>query len=455
MTLPQSTGFKLTIKEKVFIFSPPQDIYSHIIKDNTFANPKYVANERNGYSNWQTQRSIETFKCIPGGLSVLRGYAPSLINLCNNIGAETCIEDLCVTHPTTFPSLSVELRHYQKRAVEQALNVDQGVIVSPTGSGKSLIGLEIIRQRGQKTLIIVHRADLAKQWIDVIKERMGLKAGLIGDGRFEIGEQITVGMIQTISSKDEAKKLGDAFGLVLVDEAHHIPAESFSDAIGGMSAKFLYGLSATVGRRDGLEQMIYRCIGPAIATVSKAEVEALGATVPLSVVSVQTDFNPGPVNSWNEYLDTLTASTARNLLIVDLARRSPDPVLILCDRVAHAEQLSEMLYKRGTEHVIAHGKLKAEDRGAAMVKIKTAHITIGTSGLLGEGLDVASWSVLIMASPISSEIKLMQALGRIVRPAQGKEQGLVYDLRDDCGFAGSSFKNRFAIYKKNNIWVEF
>lgn len=96
------------------------------------------------------------------------------------------------------------------------------------------------------------------------------------------------------------------------------PAQTFFDVIGQMNAKYRYGLSATVGRRDGLEKMIYRAVGPAIATILKQEVEGIGATVPATVISIQTGFNPGVVNSWNEYLDTLTANARRNQRIIYL-----------------------------------------------------------------------------------------------------------------------------------------
>ena len=129
--------------------------------------------------------------------------------------------------------------------------------------------------------------------------------------------------------------------------------------------------------------------------------------------------------------------------------------LVLTDRIKHAEQLSEMLNARNVPHVLAHGQLKKKDRSEAMESMKSAQITIGTTSLLGEGLDIASWSFLVMAAPISSEVKLMQAVGRVVRPAPGKEKALIYDLKDDSAFAGSSFKKRFEIYKKNKIWVNF
>jgi superfamily II DNA or RNA helicase len=446
----------LKVKERVFVAAPPQDVYTQILKANVFVNPKYAANEKHGYSNWKTAKTIETYECKKDGVSIPRGYLHDLSELCKREALDMFVEDFRATSPKSFPALSVKLRPYQKRAVEEALSSEQGIVVSPTGSGKSLMGLELIRQRKQRSLIIVHRSDLATQWIKVIEERLGVKAGLIGEGRFEIGDLITVAMIQTLSSREEeTKKLSETFGLILVDEVHHVPSETFSEVISWMSAKYLYGLSATLNRRDGLEKIIYRCIGPVIAVVERDEVESRGNTVPLSVFAKNTGFDPGPLNSWNEYLEAITNSEERNKLIIDIAIKERAPVLILCDRIEHAERLSALLDKLGVKHVLAHGQLGASDREDAMEELKTAQITIGTTGLLGEGLDVSSWEILIMASPISSEIKLMQALGRIVRPANGKLTGVVYDLKDECGFAGNSFKNRFSIYKKHNIWVNF
>jgi len=385
------------------------------------------------------------------------GYFPDLLSLCEKCNVIPTIEDLRTEHPAEFPALNgVVLRPYQERAVAQAMQSDQGVVVSPTGSGKSLIGLEIIRLRGQKALILVHRTELAAQWIGLIKERFGITAGFIGDGVIDIGDEITVAMVQTLNlCEEETKALSDSFGLILWDEVHHLVATTFFDVLGLFSAKYRYGLSATPSRRDGLEPMIYLAIGKTIATISKKEVEDLGATVPATVISVKTGFNPGVVNSWNEFLSSISSNADRNIKIINLAQQSQGAVLILVDRVSHADQLSEMLTRRKIEHVLAHGKIGKKERKDVMDRIKSAKITVGTTSLLGEGLDVSVWSVLVMASPISSEIKLMQAIGRIVRSSPGKEKAIVYDFRDDCGFAGSSFKRRFEIYKKNKIWVDF
>lgn len=453
----QTTALKITVKEYTTLFNPTEVIRCSIIDDNTFPNPKYIQNETYGYSNHQTPEFITSYQNSSEKICTPRGYLQQLISMLEEEERTAFIEDQRIENPKSFPALNATLRGYQERAVCKALRHNEGVIVSPTGSGKTLMGLEIMRRRCQKSLIIVHRNDLAKQWISVLKERMGIDAGLIGDGKYQIGEMVTIGMIQTLSSIENLPS--EEFGLILVDECHHIPAQIFTKTLSQFSAKFLYGLSATLGRRDGLEQLIYRGIGPVIANVEREEVEDMGNIVPVVVYSVKTGFDPGSLSTWNDYLASLTECQERNTLIIDIAKKtsssSTSSVLILCDRIEHCKRLSALCTESGIEHVIAHGSLKGTDREAAMSDMRSASITIGTTGLLGEGLDVSTWSSLIMATPISSEIKLMQAIGRIVRPCEGKNSAMVYDLKDDCAFAGSSFKNRFEIYKKHNIWVNF
>jgi len=446
----------LKIKEDISIASLPEELISQIIQENTFKNPAYSYNAENGYSNWNTKKTIETYSLENGVLSLPRGYLPQLIELFEEYDIEPNIEDLRTEYFVSYSDLKdVTLRDYQHEAAMETFCENEGVIVAPTGSGKTFIGLEIIRINFQRSLILVHRSELAKQWESVIKERLGIVPGFIGEGRWEIGEQITVAMIQTLDSRqEETKKLSDTFGLILCDEVHHAPAYTCFNVLGKFSAMYRYGLSATPCRRDGLEMMIYRAVGPVISEIGREEVEEVGATVPAIVQTIETGFDPGIVNSWGEYVDSLSVNANRNLLIVDLAE-SEDSTLILCDRVGHAEQLSTMLTHRGIDHVLAHGKISKKDRDSLIERIGNSSLTVGTASLLGEGLDIAHWSTLIMATPISSETKLLQAIGRVVRAAPGKTSALVYDLRDDCGLSGASFKKRKEIYRKHNIWVEF
>ncbi|MCE5317553.1 MAG: DEAD/DEAH box helicase [Parachlamydia sp.] len=449
-------AIKLRVCENISIESLPEDILPSIVAANTFKNPKYESNEKHGYSNWQTPEFLKTYRYIDGDMIVPLGYGTQLLQLCKEAELKVEIEDLRIVRQVVYLKslLGVKLRMYQQQAVNVALKAVQGVVVSPTGSGKSPMGCELIRRRGQKSLILLHRSDLGRQWVEGIRKYLGLEAGLIGDGQWSIGEQITVAMVQTLASRSEqAKELAQEFGLILVDECHHVPAETFLDVLGWFHAKYRYGLSATLGRADGLMPLIFLGMGPQIASIERKEVEKNQATVIPKVKAIDTGFKPGDVGSWNEYLDAMATSIECNLFIFELAKQQKAPTLILCDRIAHADDLDGIFTRRGVEHAFVHGKVK--DRESAMEQIKQATLTIGTTGLLGEGLDVPFWEVLIMASPISSEIKLMQAIGRVVRAYPGKKNALIYDLRDDCGFSGASFKKRFEIYKKHKIFVEF
>lgn len=449
---------EIKLGANIVLKSPPKEILNQAISENTFENPIFKSNEENCRSNWQTDPTITTYSYQDDILTLPRGYGRALLKVVRDSGFTPQIVDERITNPCVFPDelIGIILRNYQQRAISEALHFNQGVIVAPTGSGKTIIGLEIIRNHGQKSLVIVSRADLAKQWIKVIEDVLGLKSGFIGDGQWIVGEQITVAMIQTLSAREkDALALSNVFGLVIAEECQHVPAEGCFKIMNLIASKFRYGLSATIMRRDGLEEMIYRSLGPVISTISKTEVECVGAVVPATVVCVHTGFAPGPVYSWNDYLTAIACNANRNLLIIDLANRSEGAALILVDRVSHAEQLSEMLTRRNIDHVLAHGKIAKRDRETIIERIKSSKITVGTSSLLGEGIDVAVWGTLIMASPISSEIKLLQCVGRIVRPAKGKEIALVYDLNDEHALSGASFNKRFEIYKKNRIWVEF
>jgi len=130
----------------------------------------------------------------------------------------------------------IQLLKHQNTPLEVALKKDFGIIVVPPGSGKTIIGLKLIEQKKQPALIITHRKQIAEQWVDRIETFFGIpkkEIGKIGQGKMKIGEQITVALIQTLVKKieNDSKELKSAFGIVIIDECHHIPLKSFREAI--------------------------------------------------------------------------------------------------------------------------------------------------------------------------------------------------------------------------------
>ena len=446
---------KIKMESRILVETSNSDLIVQIKKENTFPNPQYQANRGQGRSNYCTPRYLHCYTQNYQGITINRGFYRRLLELCEKFGEPIKITDNTTKNDVTYPCFpdSIKLRDYQEAAVEAALKVKDGIVISPTGSGKTLMALSILQRLGQKTLIVCHRKELALQWISVIKKIFNIDAGFIGDGKFS-ESSITVALIQSLFSN---KQLPEPFlasnGLVIFDEAHHIPSSQFMDVQKSLPAMYRYGFSATVNRRDGLENMIYNAIGNAVYEVSRDDVEEIGATVPITIVVKHTGFTPN-INeyaTWNDFINSICENDIRTAEIAKMADNCRCPVLVLVDRVAHAERISLFLKDRGAEHLLITGKSK--DKAGLIEQARSCKICVATTSLIGEGIDVAIWQVLLMASPISSEIKLLQAIGRVVRKNEGKTQCWVCDLLDHHPFAFGSFKNRKAIYEKKNIKV--
>jgi superfamily II DNA or RNA helicase len=446
---------KIILNESLVVCDPPSFISDRVVKDNTFPNPVFSEAVKYGRQTRTIPDEIQTFRFQGNDLVVERGYCREFMRLCNAEEIIPEIEERRSCPPDSYPDLiGVSLREYQQRAIDQAEKFQQGVIVAPTGAGKSIMGLELIRRKQTRALILVHRAELANQWKKNIESLFGFTPGRIGGGSWEIGSHITIGMAQTLAKNEtKCREIAGEFGLILCDECHHAPARTFAQVIGWLPAKYRYGLSATPTRRDQLDCLIFRVIGPELASISREEVEQVNSIVPASIVIIHTGFDPGCIDGWHEFSSSLN-NHERNRLVLNLIPKNKSS-LILVDRIAHAVALSEGLKAKGIDHVLAHGSLSSDERSTLMDRIKQSSVTVGTTSLLGEGLDVSHWETLILAAPISSEAKLLQAIGRIVRPSQDKEVGTVYDLKDACGLAGYSLNNRINIYKKHGIQFEF
>lgn len=422
--------------------------------ENTFTNPDYAEAMKTGRSTRMIPKTITTYRQDPGCIIFPRGYGHRLFALAVSMNASITWNDKRVLMPAAYPKgiHGIELRGYQIRAIDAALVGTQGVIVSPTGSGKTLTALELIRRRSQRSVILVHSQSLASQWRQVIKQRLGIVAGLIGGGDWAVGREITVAMMQTlIARQDEAREFGKLIGTVVDDECHHAAAGTFAEVIGMFPAKYRYGFTATPKRGDGLEQVIHRILGEVVATIHPDEVQDVGGIVQARVDVVDTgccfpQVDPQKKNAWTDLLTVLVADRSRNLQIARLAENlaRSRQTLVLTDRVEHAEILATMI----SGALLIHGRIPAKERQKRMAQLATARVVVGTKGLLGEGLDCSVWSCLILASPISGATPLLQAVGRVIRPAPGKKDGLVLDLVDAHPFTLGAYRKRATVYRQ-------
>lgn len=217
------------------------------LRDNlNFLNSDFFVKKRLGKNPYAIEKYFKLIEETSDGIIIPRGFVSTLIQFCKSENIPVKIIDERSKQEEIRITSKIELRPQQEDVLEKTDIKDFGVIVAPPNSGKTVIGLELIARKQQPTLILVHRKQLFDQWIDRIQNFLGIpkdKIGQIGNQKDKIGKEITVAMIQSLTREESLEHLSEKFGMILVDECHHIPAKSFREVICKFNSYYLYGLS--------------------------------------------------------------------------------------------------------------------------------------------------------------------------------------------------------------------
>lgn len=430
----ESINICLGPKVRVDGRSLPAEIEEKIIKDLTFANPKFEKSQSMGFWSRGIPETIEMYGYDPSGAILLPvGYYPKLVYALKSAGLRFEVEDQRVA-PPIGGTLTVRgrLYPYQERALADLLKYPTGVCEGVTGSGKTNVLLSAIPRLGTRTMILCHSRELMIQTAARCRDWLGYEPGQIGAGKETI-KAVTLGMIQTLARRDLAR-LGSSFGAVLTDECHHVSAETWSGVVQSFHSKFKYGFSGTAWRKDGLTPIIHLITGQKTSVITREECEAAGKIVPANLEIVETSYkyDISVPAEWGHMLADLVADPDRNRLIADEAVRrlgNGSRILILTDRINHCESLGQILCSH--KPIVIHGNLTKKERAARMTAVRQgAALTIATFSLMSEGVDVPGWEILFLATPISRGTRVLQSLGRVVRAAAGKVSATVVDIVD-------------------------
>jgi len=419
---------------------PPQ-LYDLLTQRLKFPNPKYLENARMGRWNRGVPKELRFyFRLRGGGLEIPRGFIRQLITTCRRLDIDYTVEDRRRSLPPVDYAFSGQLRPFQQQAVQHMLRKEFGTLNSPTGSGKTVMALYILAQRKQPALIIVHTADLARQWSERIESFLNIpvkEIGRIGGGKKKIGEKITVALVQSLYKC--AETVAPQVGHLIVDECHRTPSRTFTDAVTEFDARYMLGLSATPWRRDNLSKLIFWHLGDVHHQVEKNDLIRTGQVLPADIIFRETEFKPyyDPVQEYSKMLSELTLDDDRNRLIAaDIATEAashPGICLVLTDRKKHCESLGALLrYGFSLPVDILTGDLNAGQRQQVMDRLQEGRIKvlIATGQLIGEGFDCRELTTLFMATPVRFSGRIIQYLGRILRPAPGKKRARVFDYVD-------------------------
>jgi superfamily II DNA or RNA helicase len=438
---PTAAPLSVVLTSNLRLRGGPPELRTALMEALELSNPKWVENERMGRWNRGVPRTLKFYdKVGADGLWIPRGYLRQLILLCRRMGVDHRIEDRRRSLPPVEFAFSGELRAFQAEAVEQMAARDFGTLSSPTGSGKTVMALGLVARRRQPTVVVVHTKDLAAQWVERIGAFLSIPAaecGMIAGGRARIGERITVALVQSLYKC--AEEVSARTGFLVVDECHRCPSRTFTEAVTGFDCRYMLGLSATPYRRDNLSRLIFWHLGDVHHEVARDELVRSGAVLAADIVTRATAFRSysDPLTEYSRMLSELTGDTERNLLIArDVAAEAAGGggiSLVLSDRKAHCENLKTLLLHRfKTPSELMTGDLPPQERQAVVERLNAgaARVVIATGQLIGEGFDCPNLSSLFLATPIRFSGRVLQYLGRVLRPAPGKERARVFDYVD-------------------------
>jgi superfamily II DNA or RNA helicase len=344
------------------------------------------------------------------------------------------------------------LRGYQREALAAWWKHRSGIIVAPCGAGKTAIGLTAVLHLDTPALVLVHTGDLLRQWKERA-EALGIEVKTVSEGNGPVRARLVIATMQTLALWPfwQLAEWGAGFGLVIVDEAHHVPCATLTDVLYELPGRYRLGLTATPTRADGLTPILLGHMGPIRAEVSRQALAEAGAIIVPRVERIATGWKPDAEAEYVEMITSATKDDARNIQIADLAATAVQAgrhVLIQTERVEHAKVLSRLIGDRhGLGSVAVYGALGAKARALALSQVASGacSILIATQ-LADEGLDLPILDTLILGVPQRNAARLEQRVGRIARPAPGKVDAIVYDLLDG-GLAARLQWARLKVYR--------
>lgn len=373
-----------------------------------------------------------TYKIIRQGAAANLGveYMKTYKRLPNNIlsipqGRQDLIPpghtiiDKRIEVPVTFPKPSYELYPEQQEIYEK---VDSSAIINALVAwGKSFTALYLAKKFGQKTLVITHTTALRDQWVEETENLFGFTPSIIGGGKIDTSQIITIGNIQTLRTR--VPTLCKAFGTVIVDEMHHVPSSTFSETLDRFHAKYRLGLSGTLKRKDGKHIVITDYFGDKVFIPP-----ATNALIP-SVLLVNTGIGTTPGAAWVDRITGLIRNDNYVKLVHDIAVIHVEKgyqVLVIADRLEFINKLGELL---GDDFVVVTGETNNRAEAKEQLLLGNKKGVVGARQIFSEGLSVNTLSAVILAVPINNDSLLEQIIGRIQRRAPNKRDPLVIDLQ--------------------------
>lgn len=442
--------------DKTGISSPALNVLKRLA---AFRNPDFYKTQAMRLSTHEKPRIIfcseetEQYICLP------RGLEARVSTLLNDTGVEVQISDETSEGRKIDVVFSGELRDEQQHAAEKLLMNNNGVLSATTAFGKTVIGAYLIAERKVNTLILVHRTNLLTQWIEQLskfliiyeepvveltpkgRKRKKSIIGRIGGGKTNASRIIDVAVMQSLISGDEAKDIVKNYGMIIVDECHHVAAFTFEKILKAANARYVYGLTATPTRQDGHHPIInMQCGEIRYRTDAKEHAEARPFEHYLIPRFTKLRKPANRDEKWriDEVYTAIQKSDIRNNQIVEdvlaAVENGRNPI-VLTERKDHVKYLVSKL-KPHISNTISLMSSDSQKKNretlqyVAEIPDNEPFVLVATGKYIGEGFDMPRLDTLFLTMPISWKGTVQQYAGRLHRLFQGKEEVQIYDYVD-------------------------
>lgn len=441
ITSPLPPVVRGTLAQRCFIEKAglPPSMLTQLKRLAAFQNPEFYKRQKMRLSTALTPRVISCSTDVASFKALPRGCTQDAVRLFADHGVRLELSDERHVGPTVTWTFNGSLTAVQEQAAQALLQHDDGIVVAPPGTGKTVLGTYLVAQRACSALILVHRKPLLEQWIAQLAMFLGIEEediGQVGGGKRKPNGRLDVAMIQSLIRRNVVDDLVAGYGHVLVDECHHLPAVSFERVLAEVKARYVVGLTATPKRRDGHHPISEMQLGPVRFRVD-AKRQAAHRPFSHTLIVRETGFSAAAETIQDVYR-LMAADEARNdAIIADVVaalREGRSPV-ILTERKDHLELLVERLRPLVRNLVVLQGGMGARAQRAVAAQLESIptgqeRVIVATGRFIGEGFDDARLDTLFLAMPVAWKGTLVQYCGRLHRLHPGKTDVRVYDYVD-------------------------
>ena len=432
-------------------------VLNHLKRIAAFKNPEFYSKQALRLSTYAIPRIISCFDITNEYLAMPRGCEDATRSFLNDNAVTYTIIDKTNHGNKISVSFQGEEREEQLEAINALLPYTNGILHATTAFGKTVTAAAIIARKKVNTLILVHSKALLKQWHDRLTEFLNIEyskheeknkrgrrkvfspIGCFDSSGNTLHGIIDIALIQSCLDEDGVKPFVQDYGMVIVDECHHVSSITFEQVLMSIKVHTIYGLTATPIRKDGHQPIIFMQCGPI----------RFSTDVKSQIAKQSFDrFLIPRFTSYNSILeDRLSIATLykylsedeirNNLIVEDTCKavntgRTP---IILTNRTAHVSVLAEKL-KATIKNVISlTGIGTTKEKREAMQRLQTIPdseqlVIVATGKYVGEGFDYPRLDTLFLALPISWKGLLTQYAGRLHREYEGKKDVRIYDYID-------------------------